>query len=413
MIRVTVLLLDGGHASTADRAARDFRARACSGRRCAGRSRARASRSAPPRWTAGPSAATAVCASRADRALRDVRQSDLIVVPSFGLDVDGALRRFARVVPWLRRQHARGASLAGICSGRRAAGRDRAARRQARDDALGAGDRATRSAGPRSQWQADRFVTQAGRVFCAGGVYAALDLSLHLVERYAGYDVAMQTARALLVETRRTAQSGFSVPARRSDHGDAEIAAAQEWMRDHLREALRVDALARRFGMSPRSFARRFKQATGEPPLAYLHGLRVEAAKHLLERSARARCREIAAAVGYEDVAFFRALFRRRTGARPPSGAGASRGPERAARTAAQPRGAVSSGTARPAASCRGSRTARALGRWIVASGSPAKSCACRITTSLRVGLRVVDVGQHVAVVLGGVRRAPARRPAP
>src|SRR5262249_44453665 len=149
--------------------------------------------------------------------------------------------------------------------------------------------------------------TQAGRIFCAGGVYASLDLSLHLVERHAGYEVATQTARALLVEMRRTAQSGFSVPAPRSDHGDDEIAGAQEWMREHLRDELRV-------GMSPRSFARRFKQATGEAPLAFLHGLRVEAAKHLLESETRT-LPEIAAAVGYDDVAFFRALFKRRTGA--------------------------------------------------------------------------------------------------
>jgi transcriptional regulator GlxA family with amidase domain len=175
---------------------------------------------------------------------------------------------------------------------------------------------AYRARWPRIDWQPEHFVTESGRLFCAGGVYAALDLSLHLVERYAGYDVAMQTARALLLETRRTAQAGFAVPAHRSEHGDAEVAAAEEWMRQHLREALRVDALARRFGMSPRSFARRFKLATGETPLAYLHGVRIEAAKHLLETGARP-LREIAGAVGYEDVAFFRALFKRRTGAAP------------------------------------------------------------------------------------------------
>jgi transcriptional regulator GlxA family with amidase domain len=126
----------------------------------------------------------------------------------------------------------------------------------------------------------------------------------------------MQTARALLLETRRTVQAGFAAPAHRSEHGDAEIAAAEEWMRQHLREALRVDALARRSGMSPRSFARRFKLATGQTPLVYLHGLRIEAAKQLLERSERS-LREVAEAVGYEDVAFFRALFKRRSGAAP------------------------------------------------------------------------------------------------
>ena len=334
MIRVTVLLLDGGHASTAIAPLEVFRA-------------------AGTLWQAlrgeGAQARFAVASASQDgravrcdgglrvapdRALSAARGSDLVVVPSVGLDVDGALARYGPLVSWLRRQHARGAALAGICSGVALLaetglldGRPAtthwalAARFAERWPAIG--------------WQADRFVTEAGRVFCAGGVYAALDLSLHLVERYAGYDVAMQTARALLVETRRTAQSGFSVPARRSDHGDPEIAAAQEWMRDHLRDALRVDALAKRFGMSPRSFARRFKQATGEAPLGYLHGLRVEAAKHLLEGGTRS-LGEIATAVGYEDVPFFRSLFQRRTGVSPSSWRRRFARPERAARAPAR-----------------------------------------------------------------------------
>jgi len=334
MIQVTVLLLDGGHASTAIAPLEIFRAAGVLWQQLRGED-------ARARFAVGsasqdgrPVRCDGGLRIGADRALARVRGSDLIVVPSLGLDVDGALRRFARVVPWLRRQHARGASLAGICSGVALLAETGLldGRPATTHWAL-----ATRYAErwPAVQWQADRFVTQAGRVFCAGGVYAALDLSLHLVECFAGYDVAMQTARALLVETRRTAQSGFSMPAHRSDHGDAEIAAAQEWMRDHLRDALRVDALARRFGMSPRSFARRFKQAAGEPPLTYLHGLRVEAAKHLLESGTRT-LPQIAAAVGYEDVAFFRALFRRRTGVAPAVWRGRFARQEGAARPAAR-----------------------------------------------------------------------------
>lgn len=315
MIHVTVLLLDGGHASTAIAPLEVFRSAGVLWQALRGES-------AEPRFAVSsasldgrPVACDGGLRIAADRALRGVRQADLIVVPSVGLDFEGALRRFAPVVPWLRRWHERGAELAGICSG---------VALLAETGLLDGKPATTHWAlaprygerWPAVDWQAERFVTEAGRIFCAGGVYAALDLSLHLVERHCGYDVAMQTARALLVETRRTAQSGFSVPARRSDHGDEAVAAVQQWMRQHLREPLRVDALARRAGMSPRSFARRFKQATGEPPLAYLHGLRIEAAKHLLEAPARS-LREIAAAVGYEDVAFFRALFRRRTGAPP------------------------------------------------------------------------------------------------
>ena len=315
MFHVTVLLLEQGHASTAVAPMDVFR-------------------SAGVLWPAlraeAPEARFAVGSAslsrrsvrcdggvqiRADRALRDVRHTDLIVVPSFGLDVDGALERFEPVVAWLRRWHARGAALAGICSGVALLAQTGLLDGKPATTHWALADQ-YRERWPRVDWQPEHFVTEAGRLFCAGGVYAALDLSLHLVERYAGYDVAMQTARALLLETRRTAQAGFAVPAHRSEHGDGEIAAAEQWMRQHFREALRVDALARRFGMSPRSFARRFKQATGKTPLAYLHEIRIEAAKHLLEADARP-LREISSAVGYEDVAFFRALFKRRTGAAP------------------------------------------------------------------------------------------------
>jgi len=315
MIRVTVLLLDGGHASTAIGPLEVFRSAGVLWQQLRGEDarprfevRAVSPRGGPVRCEGGVGLA-------ADGALRGVRRTDLVVVPSVGLDFEGALARFAAVVPWLRRRHAAGAALAGICSGVALLAETGLLDRRPATTHWALAPR-YRARWPAVDWQPERFVTQAGRLFCAGGVYAALDLSLHLVERYAGYEVAMETARALLVETRRTAQSGFSVPARRADHGDIEIAAAQEWMRDHLRDAPGVEALARRFGMSPRSFARRFKRATGEPPLAYLHGLRVEAAKHLLETGARP-LPEIAAAVGYEDLAFFRSVFKRRTGAAP------------------------------------------------------------------------------------------------
>ena len=77
-----------------------------------------------------------------------------------------------------------------------------------------------------------------------------------------------------------------------------------------------LDALAAKVGMSPRNFARRFKAATGKAPLAYLHRLRIDAARHYLENAHRS-VRRSASEIGYEDVAFFRQLFRRHTGASP------------------------------------------------------------------------------------------------
>jgi transcriptional regulator GlxA family with amidase domain len=65
--------------------------------------------------------------------------------------------------------------------------------------------------------------------------------------------------------------------------------------------------------MSTRNFTRRFKQATGESPLGYLHKVRIDCAKHLLESDFRS-VQEVCFEVGYEDLPHFRKLFKRHTG---------------------------------------------------------------------------------------------------
>ena len=71
-----------------------------------------------------------------------------------------------------------------------------------------------------------------------------------------------------------------------------------------------MGALVEYSGLAERSFKRRFQQATGMPPLEYVHSLRLEEAKHLLE-SADVSVEAVASEVGYEDPAFFGRLFRR------------------------------------------------------------------------------------------------------
>jgi transcriptional regulator GlxA family with amidase domain len=160
------------------------------------------------------------------------------------------------------------------------------------------------------------MVTEDHGMYCGGGVNAALDLSLYLVERYCGHDVAMQSAKALLIETPRAWQAGFAVVPLKTEHSDDTISDAQEWLHENFHRPFPLEAPARRVGMSLRNFVRRFKQATGDSPLTYLQKLRIAAAKRLLESDHRTM-QEISEAVGYQDVAFFRALFQRHTGASP------------------------------------------------------------------------------------------------
>jgi transcriptional regulator GlxA family with amidase domain len=221
----------------------------------------------------------------------------------------------AGLIPWLREWHAEGTLIATACSGAllaAAAG-------------LLDGKRATahwgltslyRDAFPRVDWREDYLVTDAGDIVCGGGVNAAADVSLYLVEKYCSREIALRTARSLCIEMPRTWQNSFTHFELRAAHDDDGVLAAEQFMRHHFDEEVRFDEVAAHVAMSPRNFARRFKDATGETPLAYLHGLRIAVAKQLLETSPNTVA-EIGQRVGYDDAAFFRQLFQRRTGVSP------------------------------------------------------------------------------------------------
>ena len=257
--------------------------------------------------------------------IEDVKRVDLIFVPASGLDTDtliesgynveDAIARNARVIPYLKKWAARGVTIAGVCSG---VGLLAAA------DLLN-GKRATTHWGlvdlyrrhfPAVDWQPERLVTEDRGMICGGGVNAAADLSLYLLEKFCGREVATQTARAVLLDMPRTWQMPFAVAQMPTAHDDEAISSAQEWMHANYARAFQFDRLSKRAGMSPRNFARRFKVATGQAPLAYLHGVRITVAKRLLENG-RQSVQEVASAVGYDDAIFFRTLFRRHTGIAP------------------------------------------------------------------------------------------------
>ena len=248
-------------------------------------------------------------------ALTDIRETDLVFIPTTGLSLDDVVERNAPVVPWLRRLQKRGTAVASVCSG---VGLVAAT-------GLLDGKRATthwaladrfREKYPKVKWMPELMVTEDHGFYCGGGVHAALDLSLYLVEKFCGHEVAMQSAKALLIETPRAWQAGFAIVPLKTDHNDNSISSAQEWLHQNFHKNFPLEAPAQRVGMSLRNFVRRFKQAKGDSPLMYLQKLRIAAAKRLLESDHRT-VQEISDAVGYQDAAFFRNLFQRHTGVSP------------------------------------------------------------------------------------------------
>ena len=248
-------------------------------------------------------------------AIKDIRKTDLIFIPTTGLRIEDAGEYHAPIVSWLQQWQKRGAAIAGVCTGVglvAATGMldgKRATTHWALADRF-------RQLYPKVKWMPELMVTEDHGFYCGGGVHAALDLSLYLVEKFCGHDVATQTAKAMLIETPRAWQKGFAIVPLKTEHNDDAISTAQEWLHENFQRPFPLDAPAQRAGMSLRNFVRRFKQATGDSPLIYLQKLRIAAARRLLESNHRSM-QEISDAVGYQDVAFFRSLFQRHTGVSP------------------------------------------------------------------------------------------------
>lgn len=250
-----------------------------------------------------------------DTAVGKIRKTDLIFIPSIGLDLDAVFCSNPRMLKLLQRQAARGTLVAGVCTGVA----------MMAEAGLLEGRPATthwaladtyRERYPDVDWKTELFITESDNLFCGGGVYAALDICLYLVERLAGYEIAKECGRALLIDSPRTWQASFASTLLNQQHHDDKIRQAEDYLQECFSTELTIDDLARRLGMSTRNFSRRFKQATGEAPLNYLHKLRINCAKSLLETDFKS-VQQICYEVGYEDMPFFRRIFKRYTGVTP------------------------------------------------------------------------------------------------
>ena len=238
---------------------------------------------------------------------------DIAIVPELLIspwaELDG---RFASEIAWVRACHARGAWVAAACSG---------ALLLAEAGLLDGEDATTHWAfcdllqrrHPRVRVRPQRVLVAAGegqRLIMSGGGASWMDLGLYLIARCVGVELAVQTARVNLIEWHHLGQQPYACAAHTRQVSDARIARCQRWLAEHYDHPAPVAAMAQLAGLADRSFQRRFHRATGLSPLAYVHTLRVEEAKHLLETGADP-VDAVALAVGYSDAGFFARLFRR------------------------------------------------------------------------------------------------------
>jgi transcriptional regulator GlxA family with amidase domain len=241
--------------------------------------------------------------------------ADMIVIPSWvGPETEASFT----LIRALRRAHARGARIIGLClgafvvaqagllDGRRAATHWRAASAFTRRF-------------PAVTLDADVLYVDEGDVVTSAGTAAGIDCCLHLLRQQLGVEAASRAARYLVVPPHRQGgQAQYierpmltSTPAR----GDR-LFDALTWVQAHLDASHSLDTLAARARMSRRTFTRHFRARTGTTVKAWMAAQRVAAAQRLLETSALP-VEHIAAQVGFGSAVSLRQHFAAALGTSP------------------------------------------------------------------------------------------------
>lgn len=253
-------------------------------------------------------------AFRPNVSLRTAPPLDTIIVPGgAGLRVSETT---ARVSAWLEERAASTRRVASVCTGiyglaptglldgRRVTTHWRFARDVARRF-------------PRLKVEPDSLFIRSGRFYTSAGITAAIDLALALIEEDHGPSVALTVARELVVYLKRPGgQEQYSEPLRFQAEATGGFADLAAWMAGHLQQDLTVDALAERACLCPRHFSRRFKEAFGSTPAAFVEELRLDEARRRLAAHDHT-VEAVAASVGYKSADAFRRAFERRFGINP------------------------------------------------------------------------------------------------
>ncbi|MCW0380962.1 HTH-type transcriptional regulator CdhR [Xanthomonas sacchari] len=246
--------------------------------------------------------------------LEALNGADTVIVPSWR---DAAEPAPAALCQALRRAHAAGAQVVGLCLGTFVLA----------DAGLLDGRPATThwaalarfaQRHPQVRLQPDVLYVDDGDVLTSAGTVAGIDCCLHLVRRRHGADVANRIARRLVVAPHRQGgQAQYIEQPLPASRRDAQLGPTLDWMLQRLDQPLRLDALAAHARMSRRSFTRQFRQVTGTTVVQWLAHQRLVRAQQLLE-STDLPLERIAADCGFGSAGALRLQFTRDLGL-PPS----------------------------------------------------------------------------------------------
>ncbi len=247
--------------------------------------------------------------------MKDVKKTDLIIIPAMYGDLGRAIEMNKDFIPWIVEHHNNGSEVASLCLG---------AFLLASTGLLEGKKCAThwlaanlfRKMFPEIELVEDKVITDEHGIYSSGGAYSSLNLVLYLIEKYAGREAAVYCSKAFQIDIQRDSQSPFMIFTGQKEHDDDSIRKAQEFIESNFQDKVTIDQLANMLALSRRNLERRFKKATSNTVSEYIQRVKIEAAKLSLE-SSRENVNEVMYNVGYQDPKAFRVTFKRITGLSP------------------------------------------------------------------------------------------------
>lgn len=281
-----------------------------------------ASKGAPPIFSVhlvGLTHETKLCdgafTANAPLLIQDVKKTDLIIIPALDGDIQQAIEDNKAFIPWIIQQHKNGAEVASLCLGAFLLastglldGKKCATHWMA--------EHAFRKMFPEVNLVTEKVITDEHGIYSSGGAFSYTNLILYLIEKYAGRELAVLSAKVFALNIERQDQLSFVIFQGQKDHDDDSVKKAQEFIEKHFQDKITIDQLSSMLALSRRNLERRFKKATSNSVIEYLQRVKIEAAKMSLE-SSRENVNEVMYKVGYTDSKAFRTTFKKITGLSP------------------------------------------------------------------------------------------------
>ena len=169
---------------------------------------------------------------------------------------------------------------------------------------------------PELRVNTDALFIDNGTVWSSAGVSTGIDMALAMIERDLGTETTLNVARELVVYAQRPGdQSQFSALLEHQAATPGAMADTLAWIERNLDGTITVAAMAEQAGLSERTLLRRFSDAVGQSPKAYVTRLRLDHARRHLASGAPVSI--VAMRVGFNTALGLTKAFEKHFGVTP------------------------------------------------------------------------------------------------